>query len=607
MKLFGYIKAYVLLLLFLFISACAKVGSPSGGPRDRTPPVVLKTIPEANSTNFKGRRIIITFDEYVVLDNINENLIISPPLSSRPKVWLKGKSVIVDILEDLREDYTYTFNFQNAIKDNNEGNILEGYKFVISTGSVLDSLSVTGNVYYAENLEIPEKIFVLMHNNLADTAVRKILPDYIGTIDRFGYFRIDNLRPGIYKLYALKDADNNKRYNLDDEEFAFLNIPIEVSADSSWIPVVKDTTAISKPFPEITTARQNTQAKDADTIALTGENKLFMFKKAITARYLKSTQRTLKNRLEFIFSLPTDDMPVEFSLSDVAENSFIIEQSLNKDTLLVWLTDSTLIETNLLAATIKYPFTDSIGAVVYKTDTINMRYVEARTPRGGTTVRRASLTISNNSSGGLKPGQKFVLRSETPLIEPDTSFMRLFEISEKDTSKISFSLQKDSVTMTRYIVETELFSEKKYFFVADSGAFRDIYDTCSDSIGVVFSVKSADSYGKLSFNIQNIEEETIIVQLLDKTEAKVIMEKQISENGKVEFPLLDPGTYRAKIIFDADNDGKWTSGDFDKKRQPEHVTYYPDEIEVKANFEIEQDWDAGVRNEKNQKLRATKR
>ena len=607
MKLFGYIKASILFLPFLFTVACAKIGSPSGGPRDRTPPVVLKTVPEANSTNFKGRRIIITLDEYVTLDNINENLIISPPLSARPKVWLRGKNVIVDILEDLREDYTYTFNFQNAIKDLNEGNILEGYSFALSTGAVLDSLSVTGNVYYAENLEVPEKIFVLMHSNLNDTAVKKSLPDYIGVIDRFGYFRINNVRPGIYNLYSLKDADNNKRYNLDNEEFAFLNIPIEVSADSSWTPVseVEDTTAIA--LPNRTAALQNAQAKAADTIALMGKDKLYMFQKTFSTRYLKSSQRVSRNQLEFIFSLPTNDMPIEFSLPDASANSFITEQNITKDTLLVWLIDSTFIEANPLAAQIKYPFTDSTGAVVYKTDTINLRYVEARAPRGGRTERQTALAINNNSSGGLKPEQKFVLRSETPIVETDTSMMRLFEISEKDTSKISFWLQKDSVTATRYILETKLIPEKRYLFVADSGAFRDVYDKCSDSLGIVFSVKSLDAYGKLSFNIQNIEEEAIIVQLLDKTEAKVVGEAQMNGSGKAIFPLLEPGIYRARIIFDADNDGKWTSGDFDKKRQPEQVTYYPDEIDLKAMFEIEQDWDASGRNEKNQKLRATKR
>jgi hypothetical protein len=245
--------------------------------------------------------------------------------------------------------------------------------------------------------------------------------------------------------------------------------------------------------------------------------------------------------------------------------------------------------------------------VVYKTDTINMRYVETAAQRGVVSEEiKTSLTVHNNFSSGIKPEEKLVLRSETPLIEPDISQMRLFEISEKDTLKIPFSLQKDSVTATKYIIETELLQDKKYLFVADSGAFKDVYSMCSDSIGIVFSLKSLDTYGKLSFNVQNVEE-AIIVQLFDKAETKVVMEKRITESGIVVFPLLDPGIYRAKIIFDANNDGKWTSGDFEEKRQPEQVTYYPNEIEVKAKFEIEQDWDAGKRNEKDQKLRAVKK
>jgi hypothetical protein len=332
-----------------------------------------------------------------------------------------------------------------------------------------------------------------------------------------------------------------------------------------------------------------------------------MFQKAFTTRYLKSSQRKSKTVLEFVLSLPPPvDMQAEFSLADFSENRFITEQSLNRDTILVWLIDSTLIATNPLAAMIKYPFTDSIGAVVNKTDTINMRFVEARPTRGATTVVQPTLALRNNSQGGIKPGQKFVFRSETPLIEPDTSMMKLFEIGEKDTLKIHLLLQKDSITTTRYTIENKLLSDKRYFFVADSGAFRDVYDVCSDSIGITFSLKPENAYGKLSFNIQNIEE-AIIVQLLDKAETKVIAEVQMNGSGKALFPLLDPATYRARIIFDTNNDGKWTTGDFDERRQPEEVTYYPDEVDVRANFEIEQDWDAGERNYKNQKLRAVKK
>jgi hypothetical protein len=571
--------------------------------------VVLATIPEANSVNFKDDRIVITFNEYVALDNINDNLIVSPPLATRPKVWLKGKSVIVDIEEDLREDFTYTFNFQNAIKDLNEGNILEGYRFVVATGPTLDSLSVTGNVYYAENLETPEKIFILAHGNLADTAAVKTLPDYIGVIDRFGYFRIDNMKRGSYNLYALKDVDNNKRYNLPDEEFAFLDHRVEVTADSSWIPpAVADTAATEEPASVTVATEQDVQGQDGDTVALDGKYKLFMFKKAVTAQYLKSSQRKSKSQLEFILSLPPNDMDFEFSLPDTpAENMFIAEHSAGRDTLLVWLTDSTLMENNPLAANIRYPFTDSTGMVDYKTDTVNLRYVEARTPRNAVAEKPVPLAIATSfAAGGVRPGEKLVLRSETPLAPPDTSLIKLFSINEKDTLKAPFSLLRDSLTATRYILETNVLPDRRYLFIADSGAFRDIYDKYSDSTGIVFSQKPETSYGKLSFNVQNAEG-PVILQLLGKDETKVIMERRMEGQGKAEFPLLDPGTYRARIIFDADSNGVWTTGNFEKKLQPEQVSYYPDEIEVKARFDIEQDWDASVRNEKNRKLRTVKK
>ena len=144
-------------LLIILISACAKISSPSGGPRDRLPPVVVKSIPVNGAKNFKGKSIAITFDEYVVLDNINEKFMVSPPMKKKPRVFIKGKSVNVEFDEKLKDSTTYTFYFQDAIRDLNEGNILENYQFVFSTGPVIDSLSVTGNVYNAFNLEVPEK------------------------------------------------------------------------------------------------------------------------------------------------------------------------------------------------------------------------------------------------------------------------------------------------------------------------------------------------------------------------------------------------------------------------------------------------------------------
>lgn len=596
-------RFHIQLLIFLLLYSCAKVGMPTGGPRDREPPVVVSTVPRALSTNYSGYKIEITLNEYVVLDNINENLLVSPPSKKNPKVWIKGKTVIAEFEEDLKDSTTYTFNFQNAIKDLNEGNILQDYQFVFSTGPVLDSLSVTGNVYYAENLEVPEKVFVLMHRNLADSSVKKQLPDYIGLIDRNGYFRISNVRPGSYRLYALKDADNNNRYNLKDEEFAFMDSALEITADSNWLPIVKDTVVVPKTTPAV---RRDPGAKEQDTIVLTGKNKLMLFTEAPTARYLKSSERKMKYQLEYVLSLPPDTLDFDFEIPDTGKESYLVEMSRLKDTMVVWLTDSTLYNQNLIATYLKYPSLDSAEMIVYKQDTVQMRFIAPRTTRAPIIKKPAALTIFNNTAAGMiKPGQEIIFRSETPLLPPDTSKIRLYDVTKKDTLPVPCYFIRDSLTATRYLFKADILPENKYFFVADSAAFSNYYGEHSDSIGLRLSMKPADSYGALKFNIINGDGD-MIIQLLDKSE-KLVREDKRNGDGIIDFPLMEPGSYRAKIIFDLNGDGKWTSGDFTAGRLPEPVSYYPAEIEVKVKFELEQDWDVAVRNLKDVKMRTVRR
>jgi len=596
----------ILILIFLLIYSCAKIGSPSGGPRDREPPVVVEAYPPAGSTNFSDDKIEITLNEYVALDNVNDNLLVSPPMKKKPKVWIKGKSIIVEFEEALKDSTTYTFNFQDAIKDLNEGNILEDYQFVFSTGDVLDSLAVNGNVYYAENLEVPEKAFVLMHREMADSAVKKHLPDYIALIDHNGYFRINNVRPGTYRLYALNDADNNKTYNLKDEEFAFMSSLLEVTADSNWLPVVKDTVSVVKKPAVKKDIKKDLKNKIQDTIVLTGKNKLLMFVQAPADRYLKSSDRKQKYQLEYVLSLPPDSLDFTFRIPDADSNSYFIESNRSKDTMIVWLTDTALYGQNQISTILRYPSTDSTGMTGYKEDTLMLRYIAPKVAKGTIAKKPVAMAMFNNIPAGMiKPGQQIIFRSERPLRDPDTSMIRLYDITKKDTLEVPYSFTRDSLTATKYLLKANILPEKKYFFVADSGAFSNYYDESSDSIGIKMSLKPLDSYSKLTFNIQNGEGQ-MIIQLLDKTE-KIIGEAGRTGDGKIAFPLIESGFYRAKIIFDHDGNGKWTTGDFSAGLQPEPVSYYPKEIEIKAKFEVEQDWDVGVKYDKAQKLRLGKK
>jgi hypothetical protein len=608
----------LLIALIMLISRCAKMSAPTGGPRDRLPPVVVKSVPVNGTVNFREKSLSVTFDEYVVLDNINDKFMVSPPMKKKPRVFIKGKSVNVEFNEELKDSTTYTLYFQDAIKDLNEGNIIDNFQLVFSTGPVIDSLSVTGNVYLAINLEVPEKTLAVMYRDLADSAVKKHLPDYISNVDQDGYFRIDNIRAGTYRLYALKDADNSKNYNLEDEEFAFMDSTIKVTPEKSFIPVVKDTTTQKKIEKKVTATTvsnsdkkgsvspiSNSDKKVPVPPVLKSEYRLMLFAGPKKNHYLTSSSRTAKYQLIYSLSLPPDSMKFRFSITGVDTNKYLIERSRNNDTLKVWLTDSTLYSQPQISTIVNYPFTDTLGIVGYKEDTIIMRYIAPRAPRVVKVKRLAYKVETNISSGFLKPGQIITLEAQTPFLKPDTSRIRLYELADTIRKKIPFSFIKDSTNSCKYSVKSDLKPGKKYLYIADSASFSNIYREYSDSTGIRFSVKDPDSYSTLTLNISNYEGVRII-QLLNNTE-KVLSEVIMEKNGKLVFPLLETGFYRVRVIYDLNNDRKWTTGDFASGRLPEPVSYYPAEIEIKPGWNVDQDWDMGVKNFKDQKLRQKKK
>lgn len=574
-------------LIMVLVAACAKVSSPSGGMRDRTPPVVVESKPVNRAVNFSGNEVVIEFNEYLTLDNINEKFMVSPPMKKKPRVFLRGKSIHVQYEDKLHDSTTYTFYFLDAIKDLNEGNILDNYQFVFSTGTFLDSLSVTGNAYNSLNLEVPEKSTVLMYGDLTDSAVIKDIPSYITRIDPRGYFRIDNVREGIYRLYALKDDDNSKNYNRVEEQFAFLDTVIRVTPEHNYIPPEPDTMKIPK-----------VKLKPEEIPVKTGEYKLIMFTGEKKAHYLLKSSRDLKFKLLFILSLPPDSMTTRFSFPDTDSTHYLIERSRHNDTVTVWLTDSVLYNQKVLKPQFTYPFTDTLGITGYKTDTIQMNFITSAKSKAG----KPKLKLENNITGGfLKPGRKLIFNAETPLKYPDTTKMRLYELSEKSRKSYKLEFQRDSMNMTRMILNLNLPVDKQYLFIADSASFSNIFGEVIDSTGFRFSVKPAESYSKLFMNMKNIPGNCII-QLLTKEE-KLVAEKKINKDGKLEFPLLEPGTYRLRAIYDINGDGSWTTGDFMLHRQPEPVSYYKDELEIKEGWEVNQDWDLKVVNYKEQKLR----
>jgi hypothetical protein len=297
-----------------------------------------------------------------------------------------------------------------------------------------------------------------------------------------------------------------------------------------------------------------------------------------------------------------------FSIPDADTKAYFTEPSRNRDSLTVWLTDSALYSRQNISTILNYPFTDSLGKLGYKKDTVPMRFTIR--PIKGVKKKKEVFTVENNiSTGFLKPGQLIVFTAQTPFREPDTSKIRIFEILQKSQVMVPYNLVKDSSRSTRYFMKSKLTQGKKYLFVADSASFSDIFKLVSDSVGIKFSIKDPESYCKLTVSIKNYVGNRII-QLLDKSE-KLVAEKYMEKDGKVVFPLLDVGFYRLRVIYDLNGDKVWTTGDFSKHLQPEPVSYFPTEIELKAGWELEfvdaKAWDIGVMNIKDPKLLLTKK
>lgn len=599
-----------LFLIVLFaIAGCAKISSPTGGMRDRIPPVVEESIPENSARNFRGNEIEISFDEYVVLENINDKFMVSPPMKKRPRVYTRGKSVRIDYEDTLRDSTTYTFYFLDAIRDLNEANILENYRFAFSTGPVIDSLSVTGNVYNSPDLEVPEKTMVLLYRDFMDSAVVKQLPDYISRVDQTGYFRFDNVKEGSYRLYALKDDDNSKNYNRVEEAFGFYDSLVTVTPEKNYIPPVKDTLKV-RPFTKGTKAASvPVQTKTVGTKApavpelpaLIGDHKIMLFLAPKKTRYITDSDRPSKYKLTYTLSLPPDTMHFNFSIPEAESDGYFIEKTSGRDTITVWLTDSALYSQPQLLTVVEYPFTDTLGIDRYKQDTIPMRFSAPRAPRSGK-VSRPKLTLQNNiASGSLKPGHMLVFTSETPLSEPDTTRIRLYQLLEKSRLKLPYTISRDTADLKKLIIDAGFRGPNQYLLIADSASFSNIYNEHTDSAGIRFAVREAESYSSLILNISGCEGKCI-VQLLDKSE-KLLAQNTIDGKGKVVFPLLDKGVYRARIIFDLDGNGKWTTGNFFTGSQPEPVSYYPGELEIPENWQTTQTWDVKVKNFKEQILR----
>lgn len=592
----------VILTAFL-AQHCANAVAPTGGPKDETPPKVVGTVPENRSTNFIGKKIELTFDEYISLENANQNVMISPPLSEKPDIKLKNKTVIIKFKETLAANTTYTINFGAAIKDLHEGNQLKDYVYSFSTGDHIDTLCIAGTVLYAEDKKPVEGAYVSLYaadrDNL-DSLPMTTVPNYLTKTDKEGKFSLNGLADKKYLVFALKDANANLYFDLPNEEVAFLDTL--VPASYPWTP----------PKPQVL------DSTIVDSTLIINDSTLF-----IPADSLVIEHDSLTLIPDTLQTLPQDTLPQRvfdqnalnltlYMFTEVDSTQVLLEKKLVEEGLLrfvfrhpakeaVVMTPEMLPDTfNLVTLhsaehdTVWWYFTpnmkDSLWVHVKHDTVINdsSRYSLKFKDKNARNRKPETLKVSNNLLGrdGLIPGQDLILTFSEPVVSyqmHDSAVFKCDTIVYYDT----LAFEKADEYGLQYRLTTPFSADLSYSLEIPDSVFFGIRGRTNEPIKAEFHRMKDDEYGNIYITVKPPEGmKQVVVQLLNEN-GKVLEEQVIKGEEEVMFEHLLPAKYKLRALLDADGNGKWSTGNYHYRIQPETVIEYYDALDLKAGWDID--------------------
>ncbi|MEO9894323.1 Ig-like domain-containing protein [Aurantibacter sp.] len=524
--------------VFIFLIAaalvkCANRGSPTGGPKDTEPPILLKAVPPNMSIEFKAKRIRLYFDEYITLKDIQDQLIVSPPLEYTPTITPQGgasKYVEIQIKDTLRENTTYTFNFGQSIVDHNEGNPSSFLSYVFSTGTYIDSLTVSGVVRDAFKRKAEEFISVMLYEidtAYNDSTIFKKPPNYItNTLDSTVIFTLKNIKAGKYRLFALKDEAKNNIFDQNADKIAFSQDTLSLPTDSTYLLTL---------FKEI----QNYSIQ------------------------VPSFEAT--NKIAFGYYGLREDFRIE-NLTVLPDSvNYRLLKLRNKDTLNFWFTPTDLDSIVFLAINDKLSIIDTFSVKKRKVET-------------------DSLQLSPNQSGGLNFNKDFAITLNTPISKIDTT---KFSMIDKDSLKVNFKVMIDSIE-NEIDFDFEKEPNQNYALNLMPGAVTDFFNEVNDTINYSLSTNSPADYGNLRLKVQTDSTSyPLVIQLTDQ-QGELKQEIYTEKPEILEFNNVEPSKYFLRVIFDTNGNKVWDTGNFLKKLQPERVSYYPDTLEIRANWELEE-------------------
>lgn len=525
-------------ILLLFLSACLIIGcasqqKPQGGPKDRTPPKLLKATPENMTRNFKAKQVKLDFDEYFKLNNPFQEITMSPAPEKLPNYKVVKKSIVIDFKDSLQKNTTYVINFGKSIADLNEGNILQNFTYVFSTGPHIDSLSISGNVMNTLTQEKEKDVTVMLFTLKQDsTMFGKKKPSIFATTDSAGNFSLNNLHDDVYRIYALKEATPNKIFDKDDELIAFQKDPIRLRKDTSGVH-------------------------------------LYLFQQEPDKQRLKDSHFDLDGKMVFIFNKPLDKPSVKILYPPALDNQKIVDFSKTKDTALIYMR-------NMDFDSIRVSFLQNGKPL----DTIVKR-------KGRKEAFTRAITLKYNTSvdNKLKPGTDLQITSSLPIENFDSALITLNE----DSANVSnYNLTKDTGDTRKLKINYRWKPNSVYQLIFNENSLTDIYGDKNKKIPYKFQVDKADNYGLLTLKVTVPDtSKAYVVELLNDQKV-MVRSDAITKNTSLVYKNYPIGKYRVRVIYDANRNGKWDSGNVKLRRQPENIWLNNKDISLRSNWEAEE-------------------
>lgn len=530
---------FILFLLLFVCIGCAKKGSITGGLKDTIAPTLKISFPENFSTNFKGNQIKLTFDEYIKLKGLEKQLIVSPPMKNEPLIIPSSvtKYLTIQIKDTLQPNTTYSFNFGQSITDNNEGNPLNQFKYVFSTGPYIDSLALGGRVKDALDREVESFVSIMLYEvneKFKDSVVYTSPPRYItNTLDSLKTFRLENLKAGKYLLVAMKDRNNNNKFNPKTEKIGF---------HKQFITIPNDTVYEIELFKEVLPFKALKPSQVSGNRIAIGYDGKQDFSKSKPKIILKNNNQILES---------------------------IVTQFPKKDSLQVWY---------------KPIKADSLLLNIKKESYVNDFSVKIKNQKKDT------LSINAVQTGILNMRDEFTLESSTPLVKIDKSKI---SIKDSKTKITEFTPNYDDFNQ-KLVLNFPKNTSEKYQIQLLPGALTDFFEKSNDTLTYKLETRSESDYGNLIVDLQNVKRFPIIIELTNE-KGEILAYDYSEKNTKVEFNFLEPKDYILRVIYDDNKNKKWDSGNYLEKRQAEEVIYYSKVIkDVRANWNDNETFDLSI-------------